>query len=263
MANVYQSERRPRRRWGRRLLVTLLVLLVLLGIGLAVLDRFAASYAEREIAARVSREVASQEARSGPPEVSVEGVPFLTQVVAGEYRQITILLRDFTAPAGNGGTVKMPLLDIRANDVRAPLDTLRTGRGDIVAGTVTGTGTIDYASVAALSGREGVQLTERNGKLAVTAPLNALGQTVTVNGTADLTVSGGVVRVRFNQLTAEGLPALPLVQNLLNSYARQLSVDLKIPALPLNMAVQKVQPRPEGLVVTAGADEVPLNTGGL
>jgi hypothetical protein len=263
VADVYQSARRPRRRWGRRLLITLLVLLVLLAIALTVLDRFAASYAEREIAARVAREVASQEARSDPPEVKVEGVPFLTQVAAGEYRQITILLRDFSAPAANGRNVEMPLLDIRANDVRAPLDTLRTGSGDIVAGTVTGTGTIDYASVAALSGREGVRLTERNGKLAVTAPLSAVGQTFMVNGTANLTVKGNVVQVRFDQLTAEGLPALPLVQNLLDSYAKQISVDLRIPALPLKLAVQKVQPRPEGLVVTAGADEVPLNTGGL
>jgi hypothetical protein len=47
----------------------------------------------------------------------------------------------------------MPLLDIRAKDVRAPLDTLRTGKGDIVATTVTGAGTVDYATVAELIGR--------------------------------------------------------------------------------------------------------------
>jgi hypothetical protein len=187
-------------------------------------------------------------------------VPFLTQVVAGKYRQITILLRNFAAPAGNGRTVTMPLLDIRATDVRAPLDTLRTRQGAIIATAVTGTGTIDYATVAALSGRDGVQLAERDGKLVVTAPLNALGQTVTVTGVANLSVKDGVVRVRFDELTAPGLSALPGAQDLLNAYAQQISVDLKVPALPLKLVVQKVEPRPEGLVVTAGASEVALNT---
>jgi hypothetical protein len=36
-----------------------------------------------------------------------------------------------------------------------------------------------------------------------------------------------------------------------------------VPALPLKLVVQKVQPTPEGLVVTAGASEVSLNAGGL
>jgi hypothetical protein len=157
----------------------------------------------------------------------------------------------------------MPLLDIRAKDVRAPLDTLRTRQGDIVATTVTGTGTLDYANLATMVGREGVTLSESGGKLAVKAPLQALGQTFTVNGTANLTLSGDVLKFRFDQLDAEGLPDLPLVQTLVNSYARQISIDMKLPPLPLGLAVQKVEPRPEGLVVTAGADEVPLNKGGL
>jgi hypothetical protein len=53
------------------------------------------------------------------------------------------------------------------------------------------------------------------------------------------------------------------VRNLLNNYAKQISVDVKVPALPLNLVVQKVQPTAGGLVVTAGASEVSLNSGGL
>jgi hypothetical protein len=264
VTEVYGERRRPRRRWGRRLLITFVVLLVLLGIVLAVADRFGASYAERVIADRVAQQVARQNASSDRPDVTVEGVPFLTQVLRGEYQEIKIELRDFTGPAGNGRTIRMPLLDVRAEDVRAPLDTLRSGQGDIIATRVTGAGTVDYATLAALSEREGVKLGEKDGKLAVTAPLDILNQTVTINGTADLEVAAGnVVRVRFDQVTAEGLPDIPLVRNTLNNYAEQISVDLKVPALPLDMVVQTVQPTPAGLVVTAGADEVPLNGGGL
>jgi hypothetical protein len=260
-----QTERpRPRRRWGRRLLITLLVLLVVLGVIVAVLDRFAASYAERAIADRVAQQVADQDATSARPAVTVEGVPFLTQVLRGEYQEISILLRDFSGPAGNGRTIQLPVLDIRAQDVRASLDTLRTGQGDVVASTVTGAGTVDYATLAGLTDREGVGLAEKDGKLAVTAPLDVLGQQVNVNGTANLSITdGNLVRVRFEQVTAEGLPDNPLVRNLLNNYARQISVDIRVPPLPLDLELTKVQPTPGGLVVTAEARDVPLNAAGI
>jgi hypothetical protein len=262
VAETYGSAR-PRRRWGRRLLITLIVLLIIIGGILLVVDRFGASYAEREISDRVAQQVANQDARSAKPDVTVKGVPFLTQVLAGKYQEIQIELADFAGPAGNGKTIKMPLLDIRAKDVRAPLDTLRSRQGDIIATTVTGEGTIDYATLETLVDREGVKLGEKDGKLAVTAPVTILDQRVTVNGTANLTVRDDVVSVRFDQVTAASLPNVPLVQNLLNNYARQISLDVKLPALPLKLAVQKVQPTADGLVVTAGADEVQLNAGGL
>lgn len=264
MAEVYGERRRPRKRWGRRLLITLIVLLILLGIIAFVVDRFGKSYAERVISDRVAEQVTNQEATSEKPEVTIAGVPFLTQVLKGEYQEIKIELTNFAGPAGNGQTIRMPLLDVRAKDVRAPLDTLRTRQGEIIATTVTGVGTVDYATLAELTEREGVQLSEKDGKLAVTAPLEVLNQTVTVNGTANLEViEGNVVRIRFEQVTADGLPDIPLVRNLLNNYAKQISVDVKVPALPLKLVVQKVEPSAEGLVVTAGASEVPLNAGGL
>jgi hypothetical protein len=263
VAEVYGTTR-PRKRWGRRLLVTLIVLLIILGIILAVADRVGASYAERVISDKVAEQVANQQAQSAQPDVTVEGVPFLTQVVAGKYQEIKILLRNFSGPAGNGKTIKMPLLDIRAKDVRAPLDTLRNRQGDIIATTVTGAGTVDYATLADLSDQDGVKLAEKDGKLAVTAPLKILNQTVTIHGNANIQVAGdNVVRVRFEQVTADGLPDVPLVQTALNNYAKSLSVDLKVPALPLKLKVTKVQPTAAGLVVNAEAKEVTLNSGGI
>jgi hypothetical protein len=254
---------KPRRRRGRGLLITLIVLLLIIGGGLFAVDRFGASFAERKIADRVAQEVEANGATSALPEVTISGVPFVTQVLAGKYKEIIILLREFTGPAGQGKTVRMPVLDIRARDVRAPLDAIRSGTGKIPATTVTGTGTLDYASLAKLVDRDGVTLGEDNGKLTVRGPVTAAGQSFDVTGTADLTVKGSDVQVRFTHLKAEGLPELAGVQELLDAYAQGLSLNLKIPELPLRLAVQKVVPRPEGLVVTAAADEVPLNSGGL
>ncbi|WCN81096.1 LmeA family phospholipid-binding protein [Micromonospora sp. LH3U1] len=262
MAQDYPAEgTRPRRR-GRKLLIGLFVLLLLVAGLLVVADRVAVGVAERTIADRVRQEVAKQGAQSAEPDVEVAGTPFLTQVLDGRYQRITINLRDVQAPV-EGDTVRLPVLDVDARNVRASLDTLRTGQGDIVADTVNGTGTISYDSLAALLKRPGLTLGEQNGKLAVTAPVDILGQKLTVSGTADVTVAdNGAVALRFNDLDAAGLPNLPLARALLSNYAKGISIDVPLPDLPFQLAVREVRPLPEGLAVTADAKNVPINSAG-
>ncbi|HEX5204352.1 DUF2993 domain-containing protein [Paractinoplanes rhizophilus] len=254
---------RPRRRWGRRLFISFVVLLILVAAALAVGDRVAASYAERRISDRVAQEVAEQKATSEKPDVTIEGFPFLTQVARGVYHEIKIELADFTGPAVEGRTIRIKLLDIRANDVTAPLDTLRSGSGKVTAGTVTGTGLIDYAQLTELIGQPGVTLAEKDGKLVASAPVTALGQTVDVSGNAELTVKGDVVQVRFSDVKAAGLPDNALVRGLINSYVQKLAFQLTVPPLPLDLQVKKVEPQADGLEITAAASNVDLSSAGL
>ncbi|SCL20630.1 Protein of unknown function [Micromonospora nigra] len=252
--------RRPRR--GRTVLITLVVLLLVLVGLLAVADRVAAGVAERAIADQVSQEVSNQGAQASSPDVEVGGFPFLTQVLDGRYERITIGLRDVRGSV-QGDAVALPTLDVDARDVSAPLDVIRSGQGEIVAETVTGTGTVTYDSLAALLDREGLTLGERDGRLAVTAPVDILGQRLTVVGTADVNVSDqGQVSLQFNDLSAEGLPNVPLARNLLNNYARSISIDVPLPELPFELTVREVRPLPEGLQVTANARDVPINSAG-
>jgi hypothetical protein len=245
---------RRRRRWGRRLLVVLLVLLLILGGLLVVADRVAASIAERTIGDEVAKELVAEEVQSSQPEVSIGGFPFLTQVLAGEYESISIRLRDV-----EGSGVRLPVLDVDARGVSAPLDAIRTGQGDIVAQTVEGAATVSYASVVELMDRPGLRLSEQDGKLTVTGPVEFGGQQVTATGTVELSVSDNRVRVSVDDVSAVGLPNLPGVQALLNQIARQLSVELELPELPFDLALRDVQARPEGIAVSAFAQNVPLN----
>ncbi|MEH0842640.1 DUF2993 domain-containing protein [Micromonospora sp. CPCC 205711] len=262
MAEAYPAyEERPRRR-GRNLLVALVVLLLVLAGLLVVADRVAAGVAERAIADQVKQEVAKQNAQSSAPKVDVGGFPFLTQVLDGRYERISIVLTDVQGSV-QGDAVSLPRLDVDARNVRASLDTLRSGQGDVVAESVHGTGTVTYDSLAKLLDRPGLKLGEQNGKLAVTAPLDVLGQQLTVTGTADVTVAdNGKVSLRFNDLNAEGLPAVPLARTLLSNYAQGISVDVPLPELPFQLNVRKVEPKPEGLMVTADAKDVPINSAG-
>jgi hypothetical protein len=244
----YGTARRPRRR-GRGLLITLIVLLIIIGIVLFAGDRVGRSYAERIISDKVSEQVSNQKATSEKPDVTIEGFPFLTQVAHGRYDEIKIELADFSGPADQNGTkkIKLPLLDIRAKDVKASLDTLRSG-GNIVAGAVTGTGTIDYKKLASLVDQPCLTLTEKNGQL---------------TGAAKLTVADGVVHVRFANVDSPDLPNIPGIKALVAGYADKLGIDVRVPTLPLKLKVQKVQPQADGLQFTAGAADVTLNSSGV
>ena len=259
----YGTKRRPRRR-GRGLLITLIVLLLILGGVAFAVDRFGRSYAERIISDKVAQQVTNQKATSEKPDVTIEGFPFLTQVAAGRYDEIKIELANFSGPADQNGTkkIRLPLLDIRAKNVKASLHTLQSG-GDIVAGAVTGTGTIDYKQVAALVNQPGLTLTDQNGKLTGAATVSALGQSFKVTGTAALTVTGGVVQVRFADVDSPDLPNIPGIKAILATQASRLAIDVQVPTLPLKLKVQHVEPQPDGLKFTAGASNVTLNSSGL
>jgi hypothetical protein len=255
----YAEATRPRRRRGRRALITLLVLLIVI-IGILVAgDRVAANFAEDKIAEQVSQEVAAQNLQAGPPEVSVGGFPFLTQVLAGRYDEISIKMRDVQGDV-NGDAVTMPVLDVVAHDVTASLDTLRSGQGDVVAKTVDGTGTISYDSVTNLIDQRDLKLSERDGKLVATAPVTVLGQQFTVSGTAALSIKGKQIQIRFSDAKAEGLPAVPLAEQVVGNFVKQISINVDVPTLPFQMVLKEVNATPAGLAVTATATDVPINS---
>ncbi len=255
----YAEETRPRRRRGRRALITLLVMLIVIAGILFAGDRVAANFAEKKIADQVSSEAAAQNVQASPPEVSVGGFPFLTQVLAGEYQEISIVLRNVKGDV-DGDAVSLPRLDVVAHDVTASLDTLRSGQGDVIARTVDGTGTITYDSVTALMNQPGLKLSEREGKLLATAPIEVAGQRFTVNGAADLSIQGRQIKIQLKDATADGLPAVPLAQELVTRFIQRISINVDVPALPFNMVLKQVTAAPDGLAVTATADNVPLNS---
>jgi hypothetical protein len=243
-----------RRSGARRLLSVLIVLVVVVGGLLLVADRAGATVAERSISDQVKKEVAARGGTTSEPDVTVSGFPFLTQVLRERYDKITIVMRDV-----QGEGIRLPRLDVEATDVTASMRTLMSGEGEVVAQRVTGTATIGYASVAQLIEQEGLRLSERDGELRVSLPVEVLGQQVTLTGTAELSLAEGKIRVRFRDLAAEGVPDIPAARNLINEIAERISVDVALPALPFALQVENVTPRPEGLAVTATARGVPLN----
>src|SRR5690606_3474840 len=156
---------------------------------LVVADRAAAWAAERTVADKVASELADNGIDSAPPEVSIGGIPFLTQVGAGRFEEITLVLRD----VGSAGLV-LSRVELVATGVTASTSTALTGEGPIEADLVRGTATIGYATLAALPGPAelaGLRLAPaEGGALAVELPAEVLDQRVTLSGTAEVEVTG-------------------------------------------------------------------------
>lgn len=232
---------------------TVVVLVVLAGLVVA-LDRAAAWAAGEVVADQIADELASYNVESAPPEADVGGVPFLTQVVSGEYEEVALWLRD----VGSGG-VRLPEVELTATGVTAPASALIEGSGPIHADRVDGTAVVGYGSLATRAGVDGLELSAADAGegIAVRVPVELLGAQVTLAGTATVRAVDNVIQVRVTELAADELPpgSAPLVEQLV----RQLSVDVRLPELPYGLAVESVRPGPSGVAVTFSALDVPLS----
>lgn len=123
----YQAPRR-RRRTGRNLLITLVVLLALL-VGL---DFGAKAFAESEAATQIQKHGFPRK-----PTVLIAGFPFLTQVITRHFHQITIKASDIPE-----GSITISSLKVVADDVH-----LNSSFNGGTAGPLHGTIVISLGSI--------------------------------------------------------------------------------------------------------------------
>lgn len=237
-----------------RALRRILIVVVILGALLAVVDRVGAWAAQRVVADQVEAELASTQVQSAPPEVTVNGVPFLTQVAAGEYDSVTLRLRDVGT-----GAVTLPVVELTATGVTAPASTLIEREGPIIADRVEGTATIGYGSVAALTDLAGLELSAAGGgQLRVRLPTELLDAPVVLVGTAEMEVVDGGVRLRVQDLEVEQPPLPPGAEPLVQDLIQRMAVNVQLPPLPYGLTLVGVRAEPDGLAVSVSAVDVPL-----
>ncbi|MFJ6565064.1 DUF2993 domain-containing protein [Streptomyces sp. NPDC091412] len=122
-----------------RALRVLLIVVVVLGVLFAVVDRVAVHFAEGQAADRLR----TTENLSSTPDVSIEGFPFLTQMAGGELDDVRVGIKDYEAATGNGGQ-KIRIADIEA-DMRGVK--FSGDHSSATAATATGTATIAYGEL--------------------------------------------------------------------------------------------------------------------
>jgi len=243
----------------RRFLISTFVIIIVVAVGLFGLDRALAAYAEGKIADETSAQVAKQGMRSGTPTVDVGGFPFATQVAAGEYDQIEIEIPDLV-----GQGLSVPNLTLVATDVKAPLEALRSGEGEITATKVTGSAVVPWDVVIAAAKLKDLTLSANpDGSLKVAGQVTFAGLSVPLTGSAKVSVAGpSSLRIQVTELAGTNANLNSVVKSLIEAYKDRLIFTVAVPKLPYSLKLSKVTPTPDGLDLHVFAENVPLTDGG-
>ena len=211
----------PRRR-GRKLLILIIVVVALLGL-LFGLDRAAAAYAAGRIATKL-------QADGFPvrPHVTVEGFPFLTQLISRHLDGIEV-----TAPRFPVGQLTASI-HAHATDI-----TLDSGYQSGTIAQVTGTGLITFASLGRLPALAAVPGLTIGGDGAHLVKLSANPGIFAATAIARVTqTSPHEISLR---VVSSSVPAALLgpLQHLI----------VQVPKLPLGLTVRSVTVGPRGVVI--------------
>ena len=212
-------------------LLGLIILLILLTIG----DRVALAVAENQFA--------DQAVKNGmpvKPSVTIEGFPFLTQLVARDFRRVDVSAKNIPAGPVSITSVKAVLNGMHLN----------SSFNGATVDHITATGFISFAALANAGG------------------LNDLGGvTITANGPSEMKITanvGGIVSdTEIAKITQTGPTTISVqvvnsgspLSGILSSFG---SFSFSIPKLPVDVHIQRIAVTPQGLTLTATADHANL-----
>ncbi|MFF2998598.1 DUF2993 domain-containing protein [Streptomyces sp. NPDC057950] len=245
-----------------RALRIILVVTVILGGLFVIADRVAVGFAENKAADRIR----SSEGLAGTPDVSIEGFPFLTQVVGGELDDVKIGIKDYEASAKGakgaaGGTIRIDTLNAEMHGVRFDGD-----YSSATANSASGSATVSYAEllkaaksrpteVAPAVTAQVVGLSDGgNGKIKVEIAATVLGKKLRpVSVLSSATVVGGnTVKVR-----ADGVPKLGV--DLVEGRIRTVTdFEQRIDGLPGGIKLDRIEAAANGVDISVKGSDVKL-----
>jgi hypothetical protein len=223
----------------------LLGLLIVVAVGLVVADRVGVRIAQN----RIGQQVAAQYDLPRQPDVTIHGIPFLTQVVGGEYDHITVDIGDWTE---QGVTVSDVTVDMRG--LNAPLsDVINGDTTNMTAGTAAASAIIPYDVIKKEAPKEVRSIGPKGDDLSVDLTGSVLG--FQVNGTAVVSVKPTSKGIAITpQSVGEGAAQMPLTL-----VRQQLTWVVPVRDLPIGARISGIEPTAGGLKVTATAHNVNLN----
>ena len=231
MAPTYASPPpvRRRRRWP---IVLLVIVLVLVGLFVAA-DRIALGVAEDKAASALQ----SSQNLPHKPDVTVDGFPFLTQVLASKFGEIQVSADD--VPVGNN-TLDIQRVSVDLHDV-----TVSNNYSTVHANSATAQGRVAYdelSRVLKTPVREG-----DNGRLAAQPTVHLLGQTF-----------HGTISARVNASSAHGITftdprvsvsGVQLPQVVARAFVQVFERTISLAGLPFHVRVTGAEVTSSGLVI--------------
>lgn len=239
-----------------------IILLVLVGL-LVAIDFGAAAAAEYQVSKRLRGHLALPD----DPAVRINGFPFLTQAVAGDYKDV-----DVSADRVTVARLRNIGVEATLHHVRVPLSDLLSGSADTVrVDEVVGRARIQVAELGKVIDVEDLRIEPVSDDQPITAPADGsgtgpvklIGKTdvtgqeleVAITGSVDLV--DGQIQVTANDVEINGGPALPAIvrQGLLRGFTARLDPG----ALPFNITPTAIRVEDDTLVVEGTARDVEIN----
>ncbi|MGH3275609.1 MAG: LmeA family phospholipid-binding protein, partial [Streptosporangiaceae bacterium] len=231
----------PRRRRGGCLVTTILAVVALLIVAVAA-DFVAKGAAENEVATQIQ-----QQGFPKKPAVSIEGFPFLTQVLSRDIGQVRLSAADIPE-----GPLRISTVTAVANGIHL--------NGDYSSGTIdqiSGTVLIHFSALAAALESELGPAGQAVGSAGLTLTAAGPGE---VKASLDLVLASGSATWRVTRLSGQQLNVrLVASSGVPSSFLRPLSnVTFAIPRLPFGMTIQNVSVVPDGIAGVFSATHVPF-----
>jgi hypothetical protein len=224
-----RATERDRGGAGRKLLIALLVIVVVL----VAADRISNVVAQRYAADTIQ----SSQHLPKRPSVDITGFPFLTQLAAGRFDEV--VLSDDHVPVGSGAP------NVRLSSVRVTLHTVRVARdlSWVRADVADAVATMTYADLGRALGH-GVQVRyARHGRIVASTAVQVLGQSFHGSISAAPTLTGDVLTFGATRVNGVGTVAAAVATALQNL----LAVRLPLGGIPFDIRVQSLHADRSGL----------------
>lgn len=216
-------------------------------------DRIAAYFAADALASQVQ----TSEHLARKPDVSIGGIPFLTQALSGNYGEVDVSMRGLSAGQG----LQVDRLDAALRGVHVPLGSVLNGSvRQAPVDQATAVAIVAYSSLQAVITRQvGVSPSALTFTPAGTDQVVVAGEVPTSQGrlrvraTARLRVVGGRLAVGVVPGSVTGVPA-----QLRREAASLLTTSLTLPALPFGFQVAGVTVSATGVTLTATGRNIVL-----
>lgn len=230
---------RKRRRKGPLIaLITLIVILVLLVIS----DRVANAYAENQMASQVQ----SSLGLSGKPNVTIQGFPFWTQLIAHDFKTVDVTASNETinSASAGGGALEIASLNATLHGLHFHSFSSNSATVD----QFNATALITFTALASVGGiPQGITLSSDGGNM-VKASIS-LGP-LSASADAQVTQSGpNTINVKV--VDAGGIPTSAL--------GNLADFNISIPKLPSGVSIQSVSVTQQGVMVSISGQNTTLS----
>jgi LmeA-like phospholipid-binding len=239
---------RPRLGWASPLVAILIVILgvVLVGAGLYFGDRFAQHRAEQRAATALQPRLGTPQ----PPQVEIEGFPFITQVASRSVDRIHIVAEQIGTT--NEALLSLVNADLVLTDVVTE-DWFKT----MTVRHAEGVGLVDYAKLSSLAGAP--MTYSSNGRVELVMKTTVLGREVeaVISGTPRLNAKEQSMTLSDAKISVAGVN-LPEFSS--QALLAALLNPIPVKGMPLGMTVTRITAAEDGVHLDLVGDNLAVSS---